>query len=419
MKILFINAQDIRGGASMAAYRLSKGLEKLYGTENYFIVGKKHSANSNIFCTRTREYQIIVEALTDKIMNKLGLQYQYFPYSTRFILKKARELKPDIISLHNTHEGYFKTALLKKLSKIAPIAWTLHDMWSFTANAVHTFDDESWKRLRPGKGEKRSYPHIGINTGRWLLKQKRRIYRKSDIHVITPSQWLGQLASQSPVFENKPVVTIPHGIDLEFFNPRDKTTCRKALGIDEDAKVLLFCSAGDIDISPWKGGPLLTDILTEINRKTNRKLVLIAIGKGEMKEARQLEHLELYRVGYVSSQSFMPLLYSAADLMIYPTRADTFPLVLVESVASGTPAITFDIGGCGDIIRSNTSGVLVPSFDIDSFAAQTLQLLDNPAQLAQLSASARNFAEEHLDIAGMAKKHYELFTNITAAKEIS
>jgi glycosyltransferase involved in cell wall biosynthesis len=412
MKILFINAQDTKGGASIAPYRLSKGLEKYYSTENYFIVGKKHSNDSNIFCTRKNDIQFFIELLTDKILNKLGLQYQYFPFSTRFIMKKAREIKPDIISLHNTHEGYFKTAILKSLSKIAPIVWTLHDMWSFSANAVHTFGDESWKQLKSGKGEKKIYPHIGINTGKWLLRQKKRIYKKSDIRVITPSMWLYQLACQSPVFTDKQVFSIPHGIDLAVFNSKEKRCCRSLLDIHRDAKVLVFSSAGDLDICPWKGGKLLVDILKIINSKTNHKIDLLIVGKGELKELLPLKNLNIHKIGYVTSEKFMPMLLSAADLFIYPTRADSFGLVLAESIACGTPAVTFDIGGCSDIIKNNVSGVLIKPFDVETFADKSLELLNNNKKLAALSESSREFAAAHFDLADIARQHFELFTSI-------
>lgn len=416
MKILFINAQDTKGGASIAPYRLSKGLEKYYRTENYFIVGKKHSDDSNIFCTRKNDIRFFIELLTDKILNKLGLQYQYFPFSTRFIMKKAREINPDIISLHNTHEGYFKTAILKDLSKIAPIVWTLHDMWSFSANAVHTFGDESWKQLKSGKGEKKIYPHIGINTGKWLLKQKKRIYLKSDIQVITPSRWLYQLACQSPVFVNKRIFLIPHGIDLELFNNKDRRCCRSLLHIDQDAKVVIFSSAGDLDICPWKGGKLLVDILKVINSKINHKIDLLIVGKGELKDLLPLKNLNVHKMGYVSSEIFMSLLLSAADLFIHPTRADSFGLVLAESIACGTPAVTFDIGGCSDIIKNNVSGILIKPFDVETFADKSIELLNNKEKLAALSESSREFAEQHFDLADIAKQHFELFTSIISKR---
>lgn len=412
MKILFINAQDTKGGASIAPYRLSKGLEKYCNTENYFIVGKKHSNDSNIFCTRKNDTRLFIELLADKILNKLGLQYQYFPFSTRFIMKKTKEINPDIISLHNTHEGYFKTAMLKDLSKIAPIVWTLHDMWSFSANAVHTFGDESWKQLKSGKGEKRIYPHIGINTGKWLLRQKRRIYRNSDIRIVTPSGWLYQLACQSPVFVNKRIDLIPHGIDLEVFNSKERQCSRSLLNIHQDAKVVMFSSAGDLDICPWKGGKLLVDILKVINRKSNHKIDLLIVGKGELKELLPLKNLNVHKIGYVTSEKFMSLLFSAADLFIYPTRADSFGLVLAESIACGTPAVTFDIGGCSDIIKNNVSGILIKPFDVETFADKSIELLNKKKKLAALSESSRRFAEQNFDLKDIAKKHFELFTSI-------
>jgi glycosyltransferase involved in cell wall biosynthesis len=416
MKILFINAQDNRGGAAVAPYRLSKGLESLFHTENYFIVGKKHSADSNVFCTRQKDYQAAVEFLTDKVFNKLGLQYQYFPFSTGAILNKAREFKPDIISLHNTHEGYFKTSLLKKLSRLAPIVWTLHDMWSFTANAVNTFGDESWKQMKSGKGEKKIYPHIGLNTGRWLLKQKLRIYRKSDIHLVTPSRWMTEMARRAPVFENKPIHYITHGVDLDFFAPRDKVACRKVLGIAPGARVLIFVSAGDLEICPWKGGPLLIDILKTINNRSTSPIDVILLGKGRLQQLENLKNITLHRMGYVSSEAFLPILLSAADLFIYPTRADSLGLVLVEAIACGVPAVSFDIGGCGDVITDGRSGYLIPPFDVDAFVDKSLELLDDEGKLKKLSAAARRVSEERFSLNVMARKHYELFQSLVAVR---
>ncbi len=418
MKILFINFKDIDGGAAVAAYRLSKGLEAYFGTENYFIVGQKRSGEDNVFQTipnngetlyRTK---VFTEFLVDRVSGRFGLQYQYFPFSTSFILKKARELQPDIISLHNTHGGYFKTKLIRKLSRIAPIVWTLHDMWSFTANAAHTFGDESWKEMRSAKGEKVIYPHIGIDTGKWLLKQKKKIYGRSDLNIITPSHWLFNLAGQSPVFQNKPIHRILHGLDMDVFKPLDKTSCRSALGIPADASVFMFSSADDLAKSPWKGGPLLIDILTAIDNGAREPIDILVLGKGQLSQLGHLKNLRVHQMGYINSEKLIRILLSAADLFIYPTKADSLGLVLVESIACGTPCITFDVGGCGDVIKNGISGQLIAPFDTTAFAETTLQLLKDKDRLNALSLSARKWAEAHFSVKDMARKYYELFQSI-------
>jgi glycosyltransferase involved in cell wall biosynthesis len=418
MKILFINLKDIEGGAALAAYRLSKGLETYHHTENYFVVKEKNSGENNIFATIDKQSEtlekikIFTEFMVDRVCNKFGFQYYYLPFSPGFILKKARELQPDIISLHIIHGGYFKTSLIKKLSKIAPIVWTLHDMWPFTGNAAHTFGDESWKQLKGSKEETKIYPHIGINRGKQLLKRKQRIYRKSDLHVVVPSRWLHDLVKQSPVFENSSLYRIVHGLDLETFKPKNKTTCRKALGLAENAKVIMFSSADDLGKSPWKGGQLLLDILKTIDSKSSHTIETLVLGKGELNLPGPTNHLNIHRFLYIQGEPLLTVLLSAADLYIYPTRADNLPLVLIESIACGTPCITFNIGGCSDIIRDDVCGYLVEPFDTEKFANKTIEVLNNKEKLASLSQTSRKFAQQHFDIADMAKRYYDLFSSI-------
>lgn len=418
MKILFINHKDIEGGGAIAAYRLSSALEKLFHTENYFIVKEKRSGEKNVCATIDKASEtlnkvlVFIEFLVDRLFGKFGFQYYYFPFSTGFILKKVRELQPDIISLHVIHGGYFKTSLIKKLSKIAPVVWTMHDMWGFTGNAAHTFGDESWKMLRGGEGEKTIYPHIGINRGRSLLRRKRRIYKNSDLHVVTPSQWLYSLAGQSPVLKNKPLHWIGHGLDLEIFKPRDKGACRKALDIPEGARVIMFSSADDLLKSAWKGGQLLLNILKTMDAKSSHLIEILVLGRGELNLPAPMKHLNIRRFRYISSDLLLAVLLSSVDLYIYPTRADNLPLVLIESIACGTPCITFNIGGCSDIIRNDISGYLVEPFDTEQFVQQTLEILNNKQKLESLSQRARKFAEEHFNIAKIAKTYYELFQSI-------
>ncbi|UCH94207.1 MAG: glycosyltransferase [Candidatus Aminicenantes bacterium] len=425
MKVLFINHKDIEGGGAIAAYRLSKGLEAFHHTENHVVVKEKRSGDANVFATidnqseTLNEVKVFFEFMVDRMLSRLGFQYYYFPFSTRFILKKARDLQPDIISLHIIHGGYFKTSLIKKLSKVAPIVWTMHDMWGFTANAAHTFGDESWKQLKSGKGEKTIYPHVGINRGKALLKRKRRIYKKSDLHVVTPSQWLYHLAKQSPVFENKPLHRIAHGLDLEIFKPKNKTACRKVLGLPENAKAIMFSSADDLGKSPWKGGQLLVDILNTIDSKTPYPIEILVLGKGELKVLQHMNHLNVHRIRYIDSEQLMTVLLSAADLYVYPTRADNLPLVLMESIACGTPCITFDVGGCGDIIHDDVCGYLIKPFDVETFADKTLEILNNKEKLRTLSETSRKFAEEHFSLEDMADAYYQLFQKILNSRSRS
>jgi glycosyltransferase involved in cell wall biosynthesis len=417
MKVLFINTTDISGGAAIAAYRLAKGLKSYCSTNNYFLVAEKKSQDKNVFQTTANQLQRFTERIVGKITNIFGMQYQWFPFSTNTILKATLDLKPDIISLHNTHGNYFKTSLIKELSKLAPIVWTLHDMWSFTGNPAHTFGDESWKFMESPKNYKHIPPSIGINTGKLLLRQKKDIYRDSDITIVTPSRWLYNLVIQSPVFNGKKLLHIPHGIDLSIFKPSDKKTCRINLNIPEDANVLMFI-AECLQNNPYKGGKEFFEILHSINSKVNHKIHLIFLGKGEFKKNKGLKNLIIHKMGYVQKEDLISLCLSTADVFINPAKADNLPNVLIESISCGTPCVTFNVGGCGEIIKNGISGILIEPFNIERFADSVLNILEEKRTLASLSESARVHAEENYSLRKMALNYFELFANLIQKKKV-
>lgn len=410
MKIVYINKYDLYGGAAIAAWRLHESLRNIFNTDNSFIVREKKSHHENVYKTINGQYKSFIERKTNKLLDIFGLQYQYFPFSSKAIIDNINRLQPDIISLHNTHGGYFKTSLLSKLSQVAPIVWTLHDMWSFTGNAAHTFGDDSWKRMEKCNN-KSIYPAIGINTGKWLLRQKKKIYQKSNLSIVTPSRWLYELASQSPVFHGKKIFHILNGIDLDLYSPINKKTAREVLGLPVKHPALCF-SAASLNDGSWKGGGELIKLISVLNNKTKLPISIILLGEGDVKKIDNFSNLRFYRMGYVSNNRFMALCLSAADLFIYPTKADNLPNVLVESIACGTPCVTFDIGGCKEIIIDGENGFVIPPFDIELFVKRIMQVLADKYLQKVLTTNSRKIAENKFSIKTMADKYYQLFCGI-------
>lgn len=412
MKILFINISDIKGGSSIIAYNLNKYLEDKYRTRNLLLVRDKFTTDANVIQTRKNKFEKRVEWGTNIFFNAIGLQYKFLPFSPGRILKAAREFKPDVINLHNPIGGYFKTSDLVALSEVAPVVWTLHDMWPMTGNAAHTFGNEEWKNLKSGPGENKIYPWIGINTGTRLLQQKKNIYAKSGIRIIVPSNWMYKNAKESPVFKGKKIDMIHHGIDLKFFKPIDKNIAKAQLKISADQKVITY-SAEKLRKNQFKGGRELEDIISRLDRQTSEKVLFLGIGEGRLPIKNNLKNIEVRNLGYISDQKTLISYYSASDIFVYPTKADSFGLVLLEAIACGTPCITFNIGGCSDIIREGISGNLIKPFDTSDFADQINLLLSDDSLLKNLSISCRKYAEDKFDLSLMADKYYAIFKEET------
>jgi len=414
MRILVINQSDLSGGAAIAAFRLCKGLERLYGdVETFFLVGLKISSEPNVFCTRKNFVEHYIEMLVNRVTNMLGFQYFWFPFSTKRILQHVKKVKPHIIYLCNIHGGYFKTSLLKNLSSFAPIVWTLSDMWSFTGHCAHSFGDMSWKRLESGCPDRKIYPAIGIDTGKWLLRRKRHIYQQTNITIVTPSRWLYRLAKQTPVFKGKEILQIYNGFDLELFKPKNKGACRAELGIPANTKVLMF-SADRLKKNPFKGGQDLIRILCSIDKQAREDMHLLITGQENPPRLPLFQKLFVRHLGYIKTEELMSSCYSASDLLLYPTRADNLPNILIEAISCGTPCVTFDIGGCGEIIQNRVNGFVVTPFDIDKFASLTVDTLGSNEALKTMSQNARKIAEEKFTLEKMCHNYYRLFSRFAA-----
>jgi glycosyltransferase involved in cell wall biosynthesis len=416
MKILTINSRDISGGAAVASFRLCKGLEKYHpDTKVFFAVGRKDSKDPKVFWTRKNLGEYYAEKMIDTATRLIGLQYVWFPFSSRKLIRIVDTINPDIIYLRNIHGGYFKTELVGHLSRKAPIVWTLSDMWSFTGHCAHAFGDTAWRRLESGCPDRRIYPSIGIDTGRWLIKRKKRIFQNADLTIVTPSKWLYHLARQTPVFKNSKIHQIYNGFDLSLFRQRDKYTCRKALNLPIESKILMFC-ANDLSQDPWKGGRDLVQILEHIDGRISEKIHLLIVGNGDMRELHQFQNLVIKKTGFVRDEEILATCYSASDIFVYPTKADNLPNVLIEAVSCGTPCVTFDVGGCGEIVENRASGFVVPPGDIEGFAGNVMEILSSEETQTAFSANARRTAEKHFSLDIMCRNYHDLFQKCATSR---
>ena len=97
-------------------------------------------------------------------------------------------------------------------------------------------------------------------------------------------------------------------------------------------------------------------------------------------------------------------LYSAADVLINPTYADSFPTVNLEALACGTPVITYRTGGSPEAVDSKT-GVVIEQGDVTALANAIMQMREKPLS----SVDCRKRAEEHFDKDKCFEKYIELY----------
>ena len=366
MKILFINISDIKGGAAKSMWRIGDELSKTH--EVKFLVRSKYSNDDKVI-------EIGRNRFINILFNLLGLQYKFLPKS-RKIIRLTKEFKPDVISLNQIEGGYFQTRDLIKLSKIAPVVWTMHDLWAFMENG-HRYPLE-------GERERNVYPQIGLPLGRWLLKQKKKIYDKCNFKVILPSGFLRTEYTRSLM--DRPFEIIPHGIDLDKFSP------------GKTGRMLFIAEKTS------KG--LLKPILECLDRILTFKVCLTIIGEGEFNET--YKNIIIENKGYIEDEEELLFYYRDADVFIYPTQADVFGLVLLEGIACGLPTVSYNVGGVAEVVGEG--GFLIKYGAIADFAFKTFAVLNNTKLRQELSERARTQAMK-FDIKEVAKKYEDSFSS--------
>ncbi|MCL0029817.1 glycosyltransferase [Dehalococcoidia bacterium] len=157
------------------------------------------------------------------------------------------------------------------------------------------------------------------------------------------------------------ITIIPCGVNLELFQPMDRTLARQRLNLDGE-KVVLF--VGRID--PLKGIENLLVTVSNLSRTHHLKLIVAGGGDKTHSEVERLKGLSRQlqiddQVAFLGSmsQEDLPQLYNAADVCVVPSYYESFGLVALESLACGTPVVATRVGGVESLIRQGKTGYIV------------------------------------------------------------
>jgi len=273
-------------------------------------------------------------------------------HSTKEFINKIRVLNPDVIHLHNLHGYYLHIGVLFEYLKHTgkPVIWTLHDCWAFTGHCTYfdIIDCNRWKNQCYSCQLKSEYPKsLLLDRSKWNFKQKKKLFTGlKHLTIVTPSQWLQKLVKES-FLKEYPVKVIHNGVDLDVFNPT-QSDFRNRYRLDNQYVLLGVASIWE----ERKGYQYFVDLAKQLS--PDEKIVLVGISE------KNLKHLPAGVIGITRTNSIKALaeIYSAADLFINPTLEDNFPTTNLESLACGTPVVTFNSGGSPECLDDG-SGLVV------------------------------------------------------------
>lgn len=361
MKVVQINATCGVGSTGKICTGISEMLNEK-NIENYILFSNK-SNNYSLGIPYANDKYIKIQALKSRIFGNYGFNSKK---STLKMIAELERIKPDIVHLHNIHGHdcdleilftYFKENKTK-------LIWTFHDCWSFTGYCTY-FDMANCNKWKDGCKncvQKRDYSWF-FDKSNTLYEKKKRLFEGLDLTIVTPSQWLADMVSQS-FFKEYPLEVIYNGIELDIFKPT-QSDIRHKYGW-ENKKIVLGVS---VEWGKRKG----LDVFVDLANRLPSDYQIVLVGTNDIVDKELPSNiLSIHRT---QNQQELAEIYSCADVFANPTRDEVLGLVNIEALACGTSGVTFNSGGSPECY-DETCGSVVDCDDVDALEKEIIRICE-------------------------------------------
>lgn len=275
------------------------------------------------------------------------------------------------------------------------VAHKLNEVWGIpTVHMFHTLGQMK-NRIIPGRSN--LLPDVRVNVETSITRWATRLI------AATPAEQLQLLWLYRA--DRRRIAIVPPGVDTDRFHPLPRWEAAAALRQPDDSHLLLFVGR----LEPLKGVDTIVHALASL-RDTHPvlfKCVRFMIVGGDLADPldrefarlRQLVHeLALDRqVEFVGAkgQELLPYYYALASALLMPSDYESFGMVALEAMASGTPVIASEVGGLAFLVQDGVTGFLVPVREPQVLADRIARLLVNPALLEAMRSAAVQVAEQY------------------------
>lgn len=353
MKVVQINTFSYKAtGSIMMNLHM---LMKKQGIDSYVVWGRGRRSENDHEISMTDNFGVMLHGIYSRITDKTGFSSKR---ATKRLIKKLKQIKPDIIHIHNLHGYYINIELLFKYirEEKIKIVWTLHDCWPFTGHCAY-FDMigcKKWKECCYDCEQSKTYPASKVvDNSKWNFIKKKELFLGLDITLVSVSKWLANVVKES-FLGNYPVEVIYNGIDLSVFKPTKSDFRAKN---DLEHKFIILGVA-----SEWTERKGLKDFIKLSEKLDDKyKVVLVGLSNKQRKEVGN-NILCLPRTNNIRE---LVEIYSASDVFLNASVEETMGMTTVEAMASGTVPIVYNATALPEVLDKDPSKI-VQKHDIDA-----------------------------------------------------
>lgn len=251
-------------------------------------------------------------------------------------------------------------------------------------------------------------PEIGSNKlydfTRFNVKYRKRVYEKIK-PVVCGNSYMHSFFNRSYLLKNYDRnVRIYATLDLYHFCEQNRIESRLLFDIPQSGRfVLLFGSQSLSD--ERKGVSYLLQSLQILHDKfsdAERQRILLVLAGNSIDEIKDKLCFEYKHLGFVNAAQ-LPMMYSAADVFLSPSVNDAGPSMVNQSLACGTPVVSFEMGTALDYVKGKNTGYCASLRDAEDFARGIekifrLSELDYIAMRKECRRVAEDLSSEERDL---------------------
>lgn len=284
-----------------------------------------------------------------------------------------------------------------------PIVWTLYDMNPLTGGCHYS---DRCSRFTDQCGNCPQVDRSGPRDVSWHAhRAKTAALANHNLHIVSPSVWLLDLARQSPVFPRTAKFHhIAQGIDEHVFKPYPRKFARQQLDLPQDKPLVAF---GADQLTNHRKGIHHLFAALKILKEKIPDLECVVFGGGDLNLLSQ-KLPRFHQFGYIRDPHRQALIYSAVDLFTLPSIEDNLPQTGIESLACGTPVVAFSTGGIPEVVVHNETGMCAPVRDEKALGGMIATLLADDSMRERMGANGRKRVEEFFT----AEKQIDAYLNL-------
>jgi glycosyltransferase involved in cell wall biosynthesis len=237
----------------------------------------------------------------------------------------------------------------------------------------------------------------------WLIRRAARVVavadavRRETLEVFRLPDWQ--------------VMTIPNAVDARRLAPSaDRATVRGRLGIPPDAGVVLSLGALTWEKDPMTHLRVMAPLLAR-----HRRTIHLIVGDGPLRTELEtaVRRLDLQgRVHLLGSRSDVSDLFVAADVLLFASRTEGMPAIVIEAGIAGIAVAGYAVAGAAEVVEPDVTGLLVPPGSLETLSAAVSTLLEDEARRVAMGRVARTRCLETFEIHRVAPRYLRLYETL-------